>query len=151
MKLYCLLKEFLVLRVMYFKIIESRARKDAEVGKTLVSLMDRSYHYAMKWMNVLAALYICTLITWPCGDSALEEDHSNGYNAVSSSPEGNDFESDGCSVYCFCCCCGQQIVRPFQAPRNVQLLQTSLLLLIPNNPYNSPTFPQWQPPKVTVS
>jgi hypothetical protein len=104
----------------------------------------------MKWLRFMLCIYFTLLCFVPCSDAS--ECTESTYTSISGAEDhqSHSHESELCSPFCICVCCGQSISFPIHGPVINQQV-------FPSEPYASiyqTTFPHevhsaiWQPPKI---
>jgi len=103
----------------------------------------------MKALAVILSLYIFILATLPCVDRPIEKAlHQSGLSCKDA--DNHEHESDHCSPFCVCNCCGNPVVsmesfllsNVFQFSEKLVFWYTPI---IESNPYHF----IWQPPKLS--
>lgn len=95
----------------------------------------------------LIVFYLFSLAVWPCKDQAFQSDGSLLHTIQKFDDKGDETNSDQCSAFCLCNCCGHQFV-PSKEKQNPFLLRSSLLCNVDSYlSYPAFIFSHWQPPK----
>lgn len=101
----------------------------------------------MRFSKSLIVFYVFSLAVWPCKDRALQSDVSRFNTIQKLDNMADETNSDQCSAFCLCNCCGHQFIP--LAKINVMLLAESSRLFRQDSYTLNPlfTFSHWQPPK----
>ncbi len=103
----------------------------------------------MHFVSAILALYLSTLIFFPCNDVLADEGiHHEVHLHAHSDQAPADFDADLCSPFCSCHCCHTYVVAVKKTNS-----QDSYRSSLEHNSYAerlfiNPSFPVWHPPKV---
>jgi len=106
----------------------------------------------VKIATIIFSVYILILSSMPCNDNGLHNyNNSNHSSASSIIHEAQSSQSENCTPFCFCDCCGISC--------NYQSFKSKMDFIIPaaeqNNSFYKSTvlldvsFSIWQPPKIS--
>ncbi|MBK8242508.1 MAG: hypothetical protein IPK88_03710 [Saprospiraceae bacterium] len=105
----------------------------------------------MKLFSLFFALYFFGLTLMPCGDEYDCNQVTLNSDINNSDHEKHNHESENCSPFCFCSCCGSvytHIYIPIYIPiRKVELSET--ICEYKNGYIQNIYFNIWQPPKIS--
>ncbi|NBA78634.1 hypothetical protein GOQ04_23975 [Emticicia sp. ODNR4P] len=109
----------------------------------------------MKFFALIFSLYILILSCLPCGDAKDCKVLDNGKETFSQTDHHNHQEdTESCSPFCICACCGSNIVFSFQHPVLMTENTPSFFpqrerIIVENDSFASNFYGNiWQPPKI---
>lgn len=107
----------------------------------------------MKFFVFIFSFYLLALSCMPCADleSCNLENQKRTFNSTTSSHSHQNDDTENCSPFCICACCGQSIATLFY-PVNFVCHSPNAIKTFPI--YSSSAFPEvyfniWQPPKIS--
>ena len=109
----------------------------------------------MKFFSVIFSLYILILSCLPCGDTEDCKVLDNGKKTFAQTNHHNHQEdSESCSPFCTCACCGSNIGFSFQCPVSITDTLPTFFpqrerIMVENDAFASNFHGNiWQPPKI---
>jgi hypothetical protein len=112
---------------------------------------NKVYLCIVRQLVSIFCIYIMALTIMPCTDSITCEESSSNHTSTHQHDHGDD-ESDTCSPFCVCACCGISGFV-FESPKiyiqRVQKINSPELISSYNSQFHSSYFYSfWQPPKI---
>jgi len=106
----------------------------------------------MKWIAVVLSIYLMALSNMPCADVEVDSAIHKTAQFSSEDNHSHDKDSDLCSPFCACNCCGAQVLS-YQTAVNYEFpgVYTKISILLPSyhSVFTSNFFGSiWQPPQL---
>ena len=112
-----------------------------------------TYLWAMKIVSFIFSLYLLTLSFMPCtdGEDCKDETQSQTSTFATTDHSNHDNDTENCSPFCVCACCGQNITTLFYPvdflsfkPVSKQVFSVYTSAFVSEVYFNI-----WQPPKIS--